>query len=65
MSRDHGPDAFERRLRFGCLFLALRALEAFTGTFWAVVIGLALLFSLGAMRDGDDFWHAVTKRFCW
>jgi hypothetical protein len=70
----HTPDGFEKRLRFGCgfsfgavggFFLALRALEAFTGTFWAVVIGLALLFGLGAMRYGDDFWHAMSKWFFW
>jgi hypothetical protein len=69
-----GPDSSEKRLRFGCGFLfgallaflvGLRELEAFTGTFWAVVISIAFLFGIFAMRQGDEFWHGLSDWFRW
>ncbi|MFN0080224.1 MAG: hypothetical protein ACKVY0_27475 [Prosthecobacter sp.] len=74
MSDCHHPDAFEKRLRFGCgfsfgaviaFFVGLRELEAYTGTFWAVVIGVALIFGFCAMCQGDEFWHGLSKWFPW
>lgn len=74
MRQDHGPDAFEKRLRFGCGFsfgaltaflFALREIEAYTGTFWAFVIGCALIFGLCAVRYGDEFWQALCKWLPW
>jgi hypothetical protein len=68
------PDSFEKRLRFGCgfvfgagvaFFVALQALAAFTGTFWAVVAGVAVVSGLVAMRYGDHFWHAISAISDW
>lgn len=69
--QDHSqPDAFEKRVRFGCGFLfgavmaflvALREVAAFTGTFWAVVIAAAVVSGFAARRYGDEFWHQISK----
>ena len=68
------PDAFEKRLRFGCGFVfgalvaflvALRELAAFTATFWAVVAGVAVIFGFLAMRHGDEFWRGISDWFRW
>jgi uncharacterized membrane protein YccC len=68
------PDAFVKGLRFGCgfvfgalvaFFVALRVLAAFSGTFWAVVAGSAVVFGFLAMRYGDDLWRSVSDWFLW
>jgi hypothetical protein len=74
MDNSPEPDSFEKRLRFGCgfvfgglvaFFVALRELAAFTDTFWAVVVGVAVVFGLLAVRYGDAFWHGVSEWFRW
>ena len=65
---DHEPDAFEKRVRFGCGFLfgavvafllALREVGAFSSAFWAIVVAVAVIFGLLAVRYGDRFWHLI------
>ena len=68
------PDSFEKRLRFGCGFVfgasvavvvALQWLATFTGTFWAVAAGVAVVFGLLALRYGEGFWQRVSDWFGW
>ena len=68
------PDSFEKRLRFGCGFVfgasvavvvALQWLATFTGTFWAVAAGVAVVFGLLALRYGEGFWQRVPDWFGW
>jgi hypothetical protein len=74
MSEYGEPDASEKRVRFGCgfvfggiigFFFALREIAAFTGTFWAFVAGIAVLFGFLAMRYGDEFWHSLPDWLRW
>lgn len=64
------PDSFEKRIRFGCgfvigaliaFFFALSEFAAFTSTFWAVVVGVAIVFGFLAMRYGNGFWRVVSE----
>lgn len=66
------PDAFEKRLRFGCgaifgaittFFVAIREVQEFTGPFWATVIACAMIFGFLALRFGDAFWRVICKLF--
>jgi hypothetical protein len=68
------PDAFEKGLRFGCgfvfgagiaFFVGLQALAAFTGPFWAVVAGVAVVSGLVALRYGDQLWNAISDWCRW
>lgn len=68
------PNSFEKRLRFGCgfvfgaivaFFVIIRGVAAFSGTFWAVVVVVAIGFGFFAMRYGDRFWHGVSDWFRW
>jgi hypothetical protein len=68
------PDPFENRVRFGCGFvfgamisalLIGRMVASFTGTFWALVVAIAVITGLLARRYGDDFWHAIMDLFPW
>ncbi len=74
MKDSPGPDSFEKRLRFGCGFMfggfigflfGLREIAAFTGIFWAFVVGVALVFGFVAMRQGDEFWHSLPDWLRW
>ena len=73
---DHSPepDSFEKRLRFGCGFVfgalvaflvVLRELAAFSGTFWAIVVAVAVIFGFLAVRYGDAFWQGVSDWMRW
>lgn len=66
----HRPDAFEKRLRFGCGFLfgvvvvaymLLRQLFEPSGTFWAVGAGVAVVCGVLAVRWGDRFWRVAVS----
>ncbi len=66
------PDAFEKRVRFGCGFsfgagvfflVALREIGEFTGGFWVFVISAAILCGVVALRYGDEFWRQITRWF--
>ena len=68
------PDSFEKGLRFGCGFVfgalvavvvALQWLATFTGTFWAVAAGVAVVFGFLALRYGEGFWQRVSDWFGW
>ncbi len=48
----------------GFLF-GLREIAAFTGFFWAFVVGVALVFGFVAMRQGDEFWHGLPDWLRW
>ena len=74
MDSSQEPDSLEKRIRFGCgfafgglvaFFSALRELAVFTGSFWAVVAGVAVIFGFLAARYGDAFWHDVSDGFRW
>jgi hypothetical protein len=74
MENSSEPDSFEKRLRFGCgfvfgglvaFFVGLRELAAFTGTFWAVVAGVAVVSGFLAVRYSDAFWNGVSDWFRW
>ncbi len=74
MDNSPEPDSCEKRLRFGCGFTfgavvsfisALEGLAPYTGTFWAAVLGVAVITGLLAVRYGDDFWRKVLDWFRW
>ncbi|MCE9635458.1 MAG: hypothetical protein K8T90_07110 [Planctomycetes bacterium] len=74
MRQSPEPDAFEKRLRFGCGFVfggllafavGLTELAALTSTFWAAVAGAAVVFGFLAMRYGDAFWESVSGWIRW
>jgi hypothetical protein len=58
MASSTGPDGFESRVRFGCgaifggaaaALWGMRQLKNFDTSFWAVVVGVALLFGWGGV----------------
>ena len=66
------PDAFEKRLRFGCgfvfggivaLLIIAREVVSFTDSSWAIVAFAALIFGFLARRYGDEFWRFLGKWF--
>jgi hypothetical protein len=68
------PDAFEKRVRFGCGFVfglvagCLAALKYAAGSgsfFWMIVAGVAILLGLIAVRYGDKFWASVADWLGW
>jgi len=74
MIEEHKPDAFERRVRFGCGFLfgAIVAISIafalsldFSATFWPVISGVAVFSGIITMRCGDSFWLRVARWLSW
>jgi len=67
------PDTFEKRLRFGCGFLAGIVLGLSLGVqfsfgrslFLGAVAAAAILCGLLAVRYGDQFWRALIRTFWW
>ncbi|MCG3135320.1 MAG: hypothetical protein HMLKMBBP_02901 [Planctomycetes bacterium] len=62
------PDAFEKRVRFGCgfvfgavlgIYLLLREIHNWGGATWAAVGGIAIACGLAAVRFGDEFWSWI------
>ena len=47
------------------LFLLARELSALTGPVWAVVVLVAVIAGLMAMRNGDEFWRSISQWFHW
>lgn len=70
----HPPDPQEKRLRFGCGFVAglvaallsstvLLFLEGYSAL--AFCLGVALVFGLLAMQFGDRFWFTLGESRWW
>ncbi len=68
------PDSVDKGVRFGCGFvvgflvaflIGLRVVSEFTGSSWAIIVGIAVLIGILAMAFGDSFWDWLRYWFWW
>lgn len=72
---DHPPiDEAEKRIRFGCGFVAGVVIAAsillpmvwdHAGAIWAVIVAVGIVCGLCALRYGDDFWTRLIDWTKW
>lgn len=68
------PDRMEKGVRLGCgglaglvagLFAAVRVNPNDAVVFFGIILVLAVLFALGALGGGDEFWFKSIRRWRW